>query len=68
LAIVKPDAGQIQIVISGFPGQMLILEESGDLRFSWQALATNTLTTSVWIYTNSLPSGPDQHFFRAVRP
>jgi hypothetical protein len=55
--------GQFDIGINGVIGQTIVLQESADLQ-SWFPIATNTLATSRWDYTNS--ASADQQFFRAI--
>ena len=54
---------QFIIGINGVSGQKIILQASSSLQ-SWTPLATNTLTTSRWTYTNNLPAS--LQFYRAV--
>jgi hypothetical protein len=60
------NSAQFQIVVSGSPGQTLVLEQSPDLS-GWQPLTTNTLVGSQWVYTNDAASTPAPRFFRALR-
>ena len=53
---------QFIIGINGISGQKIILQTSTSLQ-SWTSLATNTLTSSRWTYTNSLPA--NLQFYRA---
>jgi hypothetical protein len=54
---------QFIIGVNGVSGQKVILQGSSSLQ-SWTPIATNTLTSSRWTYTNSLPAS--QQFYRAV--
>jgi hypothetical protein len=54
---------QFVIGVNGISGQKIILQTSSSLQ-NWTPLVTNTLTTSRWTYTNSLPA--NQQFYRAV--
>jgi hypothetical protein len=63
LDIQKSGSMQFIIGINGISGQKIILQTSSSLQ-SWTPLATNTLTTSRWTYTNSLPAS--KQFYRAV--
>ena len=54
--------GQVVIGINGVVGQRLILQSSSDLK-QWWGVATNTLTTSRWLYTNSVAG--TRQFYRA---
>jgi hypothetical protein len=67
LAISRLTASHFRIVISGSPGQMMVLQDSTDLQL-WQPLATNTLVGNQWVCTNSPLADPPQHFYRAVLP
>jgi hypothetical protein len=64
LDIAEIDTGQFRIGINGQTNEMIVLEGSLDLK-SWQPLATNTLTTSRWNYTNSPAAGTSWFFYRA---
>ncbi len=63
LDISEFNAAQIRIGVNGVSGQAFVLQSSPDL-LNWQSLITNTLTSSHWTYTNSLPA--NQQFYRAV--
>jgi hypothetical protein len=63
LDIAQVGFGQFRIGVTGQPNQTIVLEGSLDLA-SWQPLATNTLSTSRWVYTNSPPGGTTQLFYR----
>jgi len=62
LDIQKSGNTQFIIGINGVSGQKIILQTSTSLQ-SWTSLATNTLTSSRWTYTNSLPA--NLQFYRA---
>jgi hypothetical protein len=55
---------QLQISISGTPGQTLVLQGSSNL-LDWQALATNTLAASPWVYLDSQSTAGPIRFYRA---
>jgi pimeloyl-ACP methyl ester carboxylesterase len=63
LDIQKSGNAQFIIGINGVSGQKIILQASSSLQ-NWTSLATNTLTSSRWTYTNSLPA--NQQFYRAL--
>jgi hypothetical protein len=63
LDIAEIDFGKFRIGINGQTNQTVVLESSVDLT-SWQPLATNTLTTTRWLYTNSPSSGTARLFYR----
>jgi len=63
LDIQKSGVAQFIIGINGVPGQKIILQTSSSLQ-SWTPLATNTLTTIRWTYTNNLSA--NVQFYRAV--
>ena len=65
LDFTKLTATQDLIGINGVPGQTVVLQQSTDLQ-TWQPLATNTLATGRWVYTNTPPPVPAWHFYRAV--
>lgn len=64
LDIAEISAGKFVIGVNGQTNETVVIESSLDLS-NWQPLATNTLTTSRWIYTNSPPAGTSQLFYRA---
>jgi hypothetical protein len=63
LDIAQSGTVQFRIGVNGISGQTFVLQSSPDL-LNWLPIATNTLTSSRWTYTNSLPV--DQQFYRAV--
>jgi hypothetical protein len=63
LDITELNSTQFIIGINGVSRQKIILQTSADLQ-NWLPLATNTLTTSRWTYTNNVPV--NQQFYRAV--
>jgi pimeloyl-ACP methyl ester carboxylesterase len=63
LDIAQLNATQFRIGVNGISGQSFVLQSSADLQ-DWFPLVTNTLTSSRWTYTNSLPA--DQSFYRAM--
>jgi hypothetical protein len=56
---------QFGIGISGTPGQTIVLQYSSTLQ-NWLPLATNSLNSNRWVYTNNPPIGTDQQFYRAL--
>jgi hypothetical protein len=67
LGIAPLNATQFRIAVTGLPGQTIILQSSPDLA-AWSPLATNTLTVSLWFYTNTPPTLPAQRYYRALLP
>ena len=63
LDILQLNATQYRIGVNGISGQTIVLQASADL-YNWFPLVTNTLTSSRWTYTNSLPADP--LFYRAM--
>lgn len=67
LKIARLDATQFWIGVNGLSGQTVVLECSTDLQV-WFALATNTLVTNRWDYTNAPPAELGARYYRAVLP
>lgn len=67
LDLVKLNATQDRIGVNGAAGQTVVLESSTNL-VAWTALATNTLTTSRWDYTNNVPGTAAARYYRGVLP
>ena len=67
LGISRLNASQMGVVVypNGLSGQSVVLQSSTDL-IHWQPIATNTLTTNAWIYTNTMAGGTNQLYFRSV--
>jgi len=63
LTIANTGNNHLNVGINGVAGQKIILQSSTDLK-TWTAIATNTLTTSNWIYPDSSPT--NRHYFRAM--
>jgi len=64
LDIAQLGSSQIRIGVHGQIGQTLVLQAGGDL-INWQSIATNTLSASAWLLTNSQPSAATRLFYRA---
>jgi hypothetical protein len=67
LDITRLNNTQVRIGINGVIGQTISLQSSPDLR-NWVALATNTLTSSLWTYTNNVVPSTTAQFYRGVVP
>jgi hypothetical protein len=67
LDLVKLNATQYRIGVNGEPGQTVVLESSTNL-VTWTAVATNTLTTSRWDFTNNVPGDAAARYYRGVLP
>jgi hypothetical protein len=65
LAIVKLNGTQFIIGVNGVPGQTNVLQTSTDLQ-NWLPLATNTLTSGTWNYTNNAANNVSEQFYRAA--
>jgi hypothetical protein len=65
LGISEGSGTQWVIGVSGLSGQTMVLESSPDLH-NWLPLATNTLTSGSWTYTNDAPHNLSQQFYRAL--
>jgi hypothetical protein len=65
LGIVKLNGTQFVIGVNGISGQKITLQTSADLQ-NWLPLATNTLTTGSWNYTNNVSSNFSRQFYRAL--
>jgi hypothetical protein len=67
LGITRLNATQFRIVINGVAGQTVILQSSPNLKI-WTPLVTNTLTSSSWTYTNSVPLNSTAQFYEGALP
>ena len=67
LDITQIGVGQFRIGVNGQTNETIVLEGSLNL-MNWQPLATNTLTSSKWNYTNNAPGGAFVFFYRARIP
>lgn len=67
LDIVKLNATQYRIGVNAEAGQTVILQSSPDLA-AWTSIATNTLATNRWDFTNTPPVTPGTRYYRGVLP
>jgi hypothetical protein len=65
LGAIQLGASQFVIGVSGGASGSLVLQTSTDLQ-TWLPLATNTLTTGGWNYTNNAAPNVSQQFYRVV--
>jgi hypothetical protein len=65
LSITELNNAQFVIGINGVSGQKIILQTSADLQ-NWLPLATNTMTSDNWIFTNNVPPDFSEQFYRAL--
>ena len=64
LGAIKRNGSQFVIGVSGVSGQKIVIQSSPDLH-NWLPLATNTLTSGTWNYTNNAPQNAREEFYRA---
>jgi hypothetical protein len=65
LGLGKINSGQFVIGVNGVPSQTIVLQASTDLRV-WTALATNTLASEKWNFTNNVSQSIVEQFYRAI--
>lgn len=65
LQIVQLNNTQLVVSVSGVTDQTIVLRSSPDLQ-NWTTVATTTLTSSNWSYTNSTPQNANVQFYRAT--
>jgi len=65
LGTTKLSGSHFFISLSGLSGQTIVLQASPDLH-NWLPLATNTLTSSIWNYTNNAPQNEGEQYYRAL--
>ena len=56
---------QLLIGLAGATGQTIVLQTSGDL-VNWVSLATNTLASSNWAFTNTPAASSTKSFYRGM--
>ncbi len=66
LQIANATSDQVLISVHGVSGQTVILEASRNLQ-AWVPLATNTLSSNTWIFTNGSASTLGWQFYRGVQ-
>jgi hypothetical protein len=67
LDLTRLNATQYRIGVNGLPGQNVILQSSTNL-LQWTALATNTLASNRWDFTNTPTAGSNVRHYRGVLP
>ncbi|MGC9941482.1 MAG: hypothetical protein ABSE48_06575 [Verrucomicrobiota bacterium] len=65
LEITLADSTQLVIGVNGVYGQNIVLQTSTDLR-TWLPLATNTMKSGRWNYTNLATSASSELFYRGL--
>ena len=65
MGIVELNGTQLVIGITSLPGQKVVLQFSTDLH-NWLPVATNTLTSGSWTFTNNAPQDFGQQFYRTL--
>ena len=65
LGVSKLSNTQYRIGVNGVSNQTLVIQASPDLQ-NWLPLATNALSSSSWIYTNTVPGNFSNQFYRAM--
>jgi hypothetical protein len=65
LSIERLSSAQMVVGVTGVTGQQIVLQTSTDLR-TWLPMATNTLTSGSWSYTNNVSPGTGGQFYRAL--
>jgi hypothetical protein len=67
VGIAQLNGTQFVITVTGTSNQAIVLQISTDLQ-NWLTLATNTLTTGGWRYTNDAAGNGNSQFYRAFFP
>lgn len=65
LDIPQPGQTGFSIAVNGLPGQTIVIQSSPNLQ-DWLPMATNTLATAIWDFTDSQTNGVGSRYYRAA--